>query len=161
MASYEKMTKKELFDICESLKITSYKSKTKSELITLIKNTEKKVKDVEDIQEIEGDLLSDDEEIITQKIEKLTLSEPVFETNFESLMEINLEKMENMFKNIDNIENVVVKDTTHSKITRLYELLHNANMRALNMQFKYRAQYPIAVYNNLEALKRRINTYNV
>lgn len=158
--SYEKMTKKELFDICESLKITSYKSKTKSELITLIKNIEKKVKDVEDIQEIEGDLLSDDEEVITQKIEQLTLSEPVFETNFESLMEINIEKMENMFKNIDNIENVVI-DTTDSKITRLYELLHNANMRALNMQFKYRAQYPIAVYNNLEELKRRINTYNV
>ncbi len=148
MESYDKMTKKELFEICESLHLTSYKSKTKPELISLIKNKKtEKIVQSEEIEEIE-DNLSSDEEVI-EKIEKLTLSDNVFEN------------MENMFKNIDNLENVVVKDTTDSKILQLYELLHNANMRALNMQFKYRAQYPIAVYNNLEALKRRINVYNV
>jgi hypothetical protein len=150
MESYDKMTKKELFEICESLHLTSYKSKTKPELISLIKNKKKeKIVHLEEIEEIEDNLSSDEEEVIIEKIEQLTLSEPVFE---------------NMFKRIDkldNVENVVVKDTKDSKIVRLYELLHNANMRALNMQFKYRAEYPTAVYNNLEALKRRINIYNV
>jgi hypothetical protein len=146
---YEKTTKKKLFEICESLHLTSYKSKNKSELIDMIQNKQNSSSCV--IEEIEDNLESDEE--ISYKLDNLNISD-----NFEKLMENNIDKMENMFKYIEKVNNVVIND---DNITKLYKLLHNANMRALNMQFKYRAQYPIAVYNNLEALKRRINTYNV
>jgi hypothetical protein len=133
--SYEKMSKKELLEICEKLNISSYKTKNKPELILMILNKEKNEKLIErnniiDIIEIDSDDDSQDElNIFSKNI--------VIETE-ESIQKKNYEK----------------------KINELYTLLHKANMNALNIQFKYRAKFPIAVYNNLQMLKQRINAYN-
>lgn len=138
MTSYDKMSKKELFDICKSLNLKSYKSKTKSEMIDMIKKN-----NIKNIEVIEENLDSDEE--ISKDISKLTI------------------------QSIENVENVIIRESNETKINEkmnekindLYKLLHNANMRTLNMQFKYRAQFPIAVCNNLKELKQRINIYNV
>jgi len=77
-SSYDKMTKKELLEICESLQLTSYKSKNKSELIVMIQNKYKQ--NICNIEEVEDNLDSDEE--ISEKI------------NFKDNDETNIEQME-------------------------------------------------------------------
>jgi hypothetical protein len=142
--SYDKMTKKELFDICEKLNLSSYKSKNKPELILMIeesmksKTKEKKVNVIKYVDE--------EEEIFTDE-----------ETEDNKTIENLLEKFENIV--IETSEQIQ-KNKYERKIDELYKLLHKANVTALNFQFKNRAKFPVAVYNNLEMLKQRINVYN-
>ena len=184
-----KMTKKELLDICENLKFKSYKSKNKSELIELIEINEKSNKLTEpknkyySVIEIESDD-SDDSDIENET--NLNEMEKIFnKSNDESdtkeeqndlvigINNLSITKNEEN-KKIDTFsisitsDNIVLetyedkqKKKYERKIDELYEMLHNANIRSLNYQFKYRSQYPIAVYNNLQELKKRINMFNV
>ncbi len=167
------MTKKELFDICEELNISFYKSKNKPELIKLINEKliqlkpRKSKQPIQPIVPIEDrvEILEDDEDeqveqeekekdcqisdnlndILNDKFNNIKISEPIFEPIVETknyVIETSEERLKKMYE---------------TKMDGMYLLLHKANMRALNIQFQSRAMFPVAVYNNLEALKKRIS----
>ena len=159
--SYNKMTKKELLEICEKLKLTSYKTKNKPELIKIIEESNKGKYIIEEIVEFDNDIKSDNESDDELKVI------PIIKNNVE-IKKSNNKKNDDVNTIICGIENIVIetseqiqKKKYERKLDELYKVLHNANMKSLNLQFKYRSQYPIIVYNNLEMLKKRINVYNV
>ncbi len=177
MSLYESMTKKELFDICEELNISFYKSKNKPELIKLINEKliqlkpRKSKQPIQPIVPIEDrvEILEDDEDeqveqeekekdcqisdnlndILNDKFNNINISEPIFEPIFEPIVETKNYVIETSEERLKKIY--------EDKINNMYLSLHKANMRALNIQFQSRAMFPVAVYNNLEALKKRIS----
>lgn len=183
--SYDKLSKKELLLICEKLKLKSYKTKNKPELIKMIesknKPTNKEINNyiIEELveNEINSDSESDSDSEIENKLNKLKdqpIIKPIVEINDQTDEKNNEKDEPKEIKNNDidiiigGIQNIVL-ESYEEKLKRLYEkrmdelykMLHKANMRALNYQFKYRAEYAVARYNNLESLKKRINIYNV
>ncbi len=164
--AYDKKSKKELLEICEKLHIQSYKTKNKPELILMIqekeKNTEiEKIKQIEQIEILE-EIFTDDEDTLDKTDKKETKEIKI--TDIIS----NKDDIDSLLENVKNVKNIVIETAEQiqtknyeRKLDELYKLLHKANMNALNIQFKYRSQYPIAVYNNLEMLKKRINVYNI
>jgi hypothetical protein len=137
---YQNMNKKELFNKCEELNIKSYKNKNKNDLIELI------------LKELNKNPIIYEENIIDE--DDIQENDTTF---------TKIENMNEFFENIVNQENKALssfQEIQNEKIEKLYKLLHNANMRTLNYQFKCKSQYPVARYNNLEELKRRINVYN-
>lgn len=164
--SYNKLSKKELLDICENLKLTSYKTKNKPELIKMIEEKNKPNqpnKQMYIIEELEdNDLKSDSDSDTDDELKDI----PIINRNNKINNNNNVNDDINTI--IGGIENIVLenyeeklKRLYEKRMDELYQMLHKANIRALNYQFKYRSQYPIVVYNNLESLKKRINVYNV
>lgn len=167
--AYDKKSKKELLEICEKLQIQSYKTKNKPELILMIQEKEKnikieKIKQIEQIEQIEilEEIFTDDEDTLDKRDKKETKEIKI--TDIIS----NKDDIDSLLENVKNVKNIVIETAEQiqtknyeRKLDELYKLLHKANMNALNIQFKYRSQYPIAVYNNLEMLKKRINVYNI
>lgn len=155
--SLNKKTKKELYDICENLKLTSYKSKLKPDIVSMIMNH---INESTHIENNDDDILEAVEIYDDEVVEFIESNE-----SKESNESIEIDQLIGHFENIviekPSKENILKMEPENDIINKLYEKLHRANMRALNLQFKYRSQFPIASYNNLQELKRRINIYNV
>jgi hypothetical protein len=156
-----KLKKDELIEICKTYNLTSYKSKLKSEIIEIIVQYHLQLKKTDNTLKSKKQSIQLDEIYYEDTEDNETKNETKNESKNETKNESKNEKEKDINDIIGHFENFVISENKPINIDRLYQMLHRANMRALNMQFKYRSQYPIARYNNFEELKRRINIYNV